>query len=74
MLKACLTKGSFAGCHTRWRGLESHLLRTSLTGCEMPYSKVVTLYCVRTMIKLVIYPFCKETKSLSKDFSSFPSF
>ena len=24
--QACLTKGSFAGCHTRWRGLESHLL------------------------------------------------
>ena len=24
--KACLTKGCFAGCHTRWRGLESHLL------------------------------------------------
>ena len=25
--QACLTKGSSAGCHTRWRGLESHLLR-----------------------------------------------
>ena len=23
--QACLTKGSYAGCHTRWRGLESHL-------------------------------------------------
>ena len=23
---ACLTKGSYAGCHTRWRGLESHIL------------------------------------------------
>ena len=22
--QACLTKGSSAGCHTRWRGLESH--------------------------------------------------
>ena len=26
--KACLTKGSYADCHTRWRGLESHLLCT----------------------------------------------
>ena len=25
--KACLTKGSYAGCHTRWHGLESHLLQ-----------------------------------------------
>ena len=24
---ACLTKGSYAGCHTRWHGLESHLFR-----------------------------------------------
>ena len=24
--QACLTKGSYAGCHTRWRGLESPLL------------------------------------------------
>ena len=24
--KACLTKGSYAGYHTRWRGLESYLL------------------------------------------------
>ena len=24
--KACLTKGRYAGCHTRWRGLEFHLL------------------------------------------------
>ena len=24
--QACLTKGSYAGCHTRWRGLDSHLL------------------------------------------------
>ena len=23
---ACLTQGSYAGCHTRWRDLESHLL------------------------------------------------
>ena len=22
---ACLAKGSYAVCHTRWRGLESHL-------------------------------------------------
>ena len=25
--KACLTKGCFAGCHTRWHGLESQLLK-----------------------------------------------
>ena len=25
--QACLTKDSQAWCHTRWRGLESHLLR-----------------------------------------------
>ena len=25
--QACLTKDSQAGCHTRWRGLESHLLK-----------------------------------------------
>ena len=25
--QACLTKGSYAGCHTRWRGSESHLYR-----------------------------------------------
>ena len=25
--QACLTKGCYAGCHTRWRGLESHLLK-----------------------------------------------
>ena len=24
--QACLTKGYHAGCHTRWHGLESHLL------------------------------------------------
>ena len=24
--QACLTKGSYAWCHTRWCGLESHLL------------------------------------------------
>ena len=24
--QACLTKSSYAGCYTRWRGLESHLL------------------------------------------------
>ena len=24
--QACLTKGCYAGCHTRWRGLEFHLL------------------------------------------------
>ena len=24
--QACLTKGSFAGFHTRWRGLEPHLI------------------------------------------------
>ena len=24
--QACLTKGSYAGCDTRWRGLESHLI------------------------------------------------
>ena len=23
--QACLTKGSYAGSHTRWRGLDSHL-------------------------------------------------
>ena len=22
--QACLTKGCYAGCHTRWRGLEFH--------------------------------------------------
>ena len=27
----CLTKGSYAGCHTRWRGLESYLF------CLSPY-------------------------------------
>ena len=26
--QACLTKSSYAGSHTRWRGLESHLLCT----------------------------------------------
>ena len=26
--KACLTKGSYAGYHTRWRGLESHLFHS----------------------------------------------
>ena len=26
--QACLTKGSYTGCHTRWRGLESHLFAT----------------------------------------------
>ena len=25
--QACLTKGCYAGCHTRWRGLEFHLYR-----------------------------------------------
>ena len=24
--QACLTKGCDAGCHTRWRGLEPHLI------------------------------------------------
>ena len=24
--QACLTRGSYAGYHTRWRGLESYLL------------------------------------------------
>ena len=24
--EACLTMGLYAGCHTRWSGLESHLL------------------------------------------------
>ena len=24
--QACLNKGSYAWCHTRWRGLESHIL------------------------------------------------
>ena len=30
--QACLTKVSFAGCHTRWRGLESHLKPGALFG------------------------------------------
>ena len=25
--QACLTRGSYAGYHTRWRGLESYLLK-----------------------------------------------
>ena len=25
--QACLSKGSYAGCHTRWRGLEYPLLQ-----------------------------------------------
>ena len=29
---ACLTKGCYAGCHTRWHGLESHLLTMELKG------------------------------------------
>ena len=29
-LQACLTEGSYAGRHTRWRGLESHLLLDSV--------------------------------------------
>ena len=28
--QACLTKGSLAGCHTRWRGLESPLYKVSV--------------------------------------------
>ena len=27
--QACLTKGSYAGCQTRCRGLESHLLHVN---------------------------------------------
>ena len=30
--QACLTKGCYAGCHIRWRGLESHLLSTPSYG------------------------------------------
>ena len=39
--QACLTEGSYAGCHTRWRGLESHLY-TRWRNCdylEAPFLK-----------------------------------
>ena len=35
--KACLTKGSYADGHTRWRGLESHLLNPFQKTMHKPY-------------------------------------
>ena len=32
--QACLTKDCYARCHTRWRGLESHLLVESHSPVE----------------------------------------
>ena len=32
--QACLTKGSFTGCDTSWRGLESHLLTFVMSGVK----------------------------------------
>ena len=32
--QACLTKGSFAGYHTRWRGLELYLLGVYTFGSD----------------------------------------
>ena len=33
--QACLTKGSYAGCHTWWRGLESHRMPLGLATVEL---------------------------------------
>ena len=35
--QACLTRGSYAGYHTRWRGLESYLLQKVKVGLRLKY-------------------------------------
>ena len=44
--QACLTKGSLAGCHTRWCGLESYLLVTSPLDQTTCHISKVTPYLI----------------------------
>ena len=38
---ACLSNGSYAGCHSRWRGPESHLLDKGPHACHTAQPQVV---------------------------------
>ena len=45
--QACLTKGCYAGCHTRWPGLESHLFNAGCSHFNLPskqmFSRILTI-------------------------------
>ena len=52
-----ITKGSFAGCHTRWRGLECHLY--NVTGSDNTWAYAVIVLGLHNVQFCTIYLICE---------------
>ena len=71
--QGCLTKGCYAGCHTRWRGLESYLFPLTYHLLKLDGTFITGVYPQGlTVVKIILRPFDELLSHLWASHMNFP--